>query len=549
MPQFKALNVSPWIATRSFVHDGECRAVISNELDHEFIVFDGEAARLWQFISEHPGVTIEKLSAILGYPENEVYSFIRELQEIHLLEDSSIDQTPPRHNKNYISSARYEGGSQVEASPGGTNLDAEFECQDWALERGFLWSVGWEVTYRCNEACIHCFNPGASHQKGERSYRKTNELKETEWRKMLLEMKNLGVFRLLLTGGEVALHKDFFDIFETARGMGFSVTIFTNGTLFDSEQLDRLIAGYPHRIELTLYSSESSEHDDITNLQGSFDSTLEAARYLNAAGVTVALKMSVMNNTIEKVKEFQKLCEKEGFQSGVDFNLSPGLDGAREPLLQLLPDPLSLIRQTLDPKSPLYIGTPEKAPQLDWKTLKKNSLSICGAGRTTMSISPEGHIYPCNSLPLYTGSIRNEGLEAVWKKSRLGGNNTSNPLTNWQDTTAETYYVCGTFDRCVWCQKCPGMAFLESGDERKPSTVNCRNAAARLVSYTLRSEGKNPLLLTAADLPELALRFSENKPLWDAAAHLETQISLDSVKQSLRQRARITVLSNNPIQG
>ena len=47
---------------------------------------------------------------------------------------------------------------------------------EWVTKNGFLYSTGWELTYRCNERCVHCFNPGASHVEGDKSFRKVDEV-------------------------------------------------------------------------------------------------------------------------------------------------------------------------------------------------------------------------------------------------------------------------------------------------------------------------------------------------------------------------------------
>ncbi len=543
------VRVAPWVATRAFrPASGELRAVISNELDHEFLVLEDQSANLWGAIVDSPDSTASDLAIRLNYPQDEVETFLYELVDAHLIitsGQSAEDLIAARvKSPTQIPTAgRYESGGYNEASPGGNNLEAEFEFQDWASERGFLWSASWEVTYRCNESCVHCFNPGASHVDGQRAQRKTNELKAAEWRAMLQEMKEIGVFRLLLTGGEVLLHKEIFDIIGEARTHGFAVTIFTNGTLLDEAKLSRLKLLYPHRVELSLYSPIAENHDAVTHLPGSFDKTIASVKQLVASGITVALKMCVMRETIHDIPTFYQICEGLGCEAMVDMNMSAGLDGARQPLTNLLPDAIDLIRQGFDPKSQLYVG--EKGqPHKRQSFMDLKFQFPCGAGHTLLSVTPDGNIFPCVTLPIHVGAVRERGIKEIWKTSNLGFSKNEratvagdDALSAWQSVTLEGLRFCGDFARCDWCHICPGMSMLESGDESMPSAVTCRNAAARMIAYDLIERGigeVDPNVLVA-----IKQQYASETALWEPFS--EIRISEDAIRAQLKKRGRVPV--------
>src|SRR4030095_7190721 len=64
-----------------------------------------------------------------------------------------------------------------------------------------------EISDRCNEVCVHCYQ--IQGRKGEMS---TEEIKT-----VLDELADMGVLFLTLSGGEPTLRKDFLDIVRHAR--------------------------------------------------------------------------------------------------------------------------------------------------------------------------------------------------------------------------------------------------------------------------------------------------------------------------------------------
>src|SRR5246500_3910911 len=79
-------------------------------------------------------------------------------------------------------------------------------------------SVQLDLTYRCNERCVHCYLDHQDH----------GEMTSAEIKHLLDEMAEAGVFVLTLSGGEIFLRKDFFEILEYARQLLFCVKLKTN---------------------------------------------------------------------------------------------------------------------------------------------------------------------------------------------------------------------------------------------------------------------------------------------------------------------------------
>ncbi len=99
-----------------------------------------------------------------------------------------------------------------------------------------------EVTQRCNNQCLHCYNNLSAGDPKARD----EELSFAEYRQIIDELVDAGCLWLLFTGGEIFIRKDFFDIYTYARQKGLLITLFTNGTLITSDIADELAQHHPH---------------------------------------------------------------------------------------------------------------------------------------------------------------------------------------------------------------------------------------------------------------------------------------------------------------
>ena len=129
-----------------------------------------------------------------------------------------------------------------------------------------LLTVCLELTYRCNEKCIHCYVDDRESGGGELSF--------SDYRTLLDDIRELGCMGVLLTGGEPTLHRDFFEIAFYAKRIGLMVDIYTNGLYVDDGMMDRLISLRPNSISFSFYGGKAEDHDAVTGVPGSFENSL-----------------------------------------------------------------------------------------------------------------------------------------------------------------------------------------------------------------------------------------------------------------------------------
>jgi len=104
------------------------------------------------------------------------------------------------------------------------------EMNQKALNLGLPISVHLDITYRCNERCVHCYLDHDDH----------GEMTTAEIVDVLEQLADAGVFFISLSGGEVLMRRDFFEIVERARQLLFNVKVKTNGVMIHEKEAARL---------------------------------------------------------------------------------------------------------------------------------------------------------------------------------------------------------------------------------------------------------------------------------------------------------------------
>lgn len=313
-------------------------------------------------------------------------------------------------------------------------------------------SVHFELTYRCNLRCSHCYLSRDDTRE---------ELSTKEVERTLDELAEAGCLFLTFTGGEILLRQDIFEILRTAKSKGFALALFTNGTLIDPETADLIQSLSPLRVELSIYGADSDTHDGVTGVRGSFNRSVSAARLVRERGIKVVLKCPLMKENVTKYGGVVELSKSLGANCKFDPIITPKNDGSREPLSHRLGG-----EELLEPIREL--GLYPRAP----RPINENGRELlCDAGVTTCSISPYGDVYPCVQLPMLLGNLREESFREIWRNSTV--------LSELKALKNSDLASCQVCDLSPYCSRCLGLALSEDGDLLGPSKACCQLAEVR----------------------------------------------------------------------
>lgn len=369
------------------------------------------------------------------------------------------------------------------------------EMNQKALRLGLPLSVHLDLTYRCNERCVHCY---LDHD--DRGEMTTPEIFD-----VLRQLADAGVFFLSLSGGEVLLRPDFFEIVERARQLLFNVKVKTNGTMIHEKEAARLRQLGVEQVQISVYSHRAEVHDAITKLPGSLKRTLQAIRFLKSHGLKVCLANVLMGGNFADQAGVIALARELGVAYTLDPTITPKMDGDTSILALRIPG--SDLKQVF--QSEELVGNVEEfcaPPPSPGEDIMDGF--PCSAGHTACYISPYGDVFPCVQFPLPSGNVRRQKFLDIWHHSPQ--------LNEVRSIRARDLPTCSTCAHVGTCTRCPGLAYME-GNMRGPSTADCEKSFQRtgIASANMLARSR-----AAATGPLIQIQFLAN-PLPDCAFSAE----------------------------
>lgn len=331
------------------------------------------------------------------------------------------------------------------------------EMNQKALELGVPISVHLDITYRCNERCVHCYLDHDDH--GEMT---TGEIKS-----LLNQLEEAGVFFLVLSGGEVLMRRDLFDIVSHARRLLFNVKVKTNAVMIGEKEARKLREQGVEQIQVSVYSHRPEVHDRITKLPGSFQRTIKAIRFLKAQGLKVTMANVLMTPNLFDNAGVIALAKQLGVPYTLDPTITPKMDG--DTSILALRAPASELKQVF--RNQELVGNVEEfcapPPPPDEDIMEGYP---CSAAHTACYISPYGDVFPCVQFPLPSGNVRRQKFIDIWRNSPQ--------LKEVRSIRAKDLPTCSACSHVGTCSRCPGLAYME-GNMRGPSTADCEKSFHR----------------------------------------------------------------------
>jgi MoaA/NifB/PqqE/SkfB family radical SAM enzyme len=278
------------------------------------------------------------------------------------------------------------------------------------------------ITALCNLACKYCY---AAPFTGER-------IDFNDYKRIIDESEQLGIFEIYLAGGEPLLHPHFARMLEYVVSKPFTVYILTNGTMI-TKKMASLIKNLTRKynkninVHVSLDSYELGINDVV---RGSTQSVKNGIENLLDVGLMPALGCVVTSANLHSVPSLIT----QYFPRIKEFNVMP-LIPTRQVVLHLNDliqkdywEEVKALRRTL-------VKMKNELPEISLSIMedqtafpKKEEIwqGMCNAGELKLIVKANLDVITCNIAPSFViGNLSHSTIKEVWDSFTLNKSNSA----------------------------------------------------------------------------------------------------------------------------
>ena len=261
------------------------------------------------------------------------------------------------------------------------------------------------VTNACPQNCEYCYNKN----------RQGKVMDKQTIKRVIRDLKSLGVFWLGFTGGEPLLNKDLVEITESA-GEDFALKLFTTGcTLTRQLALDLKQAGLVY-VSVSLDHWDEARHDAVRRYKGAFQTALKAVDIFKSIGgmhVSVSTVLSKELLQPDRLEEFLFFLNKLEIDEAWLSETKPAVAAFWNKDLVISEEERLMLINLQDRYNKLggmtinYLGHFESEYNFG-----------CTAGHKMVYVDAFGEVTPCVFMPMSFGNIHNSDLADIFRGMR-----------------------------------------------------------------------------------------------------------------------------------
>lgn len=352
------------------------------------------------------------------------------------------------------------------------------------------------ITGKCNLHCGYCFYAHEMHDRPD--------LSQQEWFAFFDELGRLGVRALTLSGGEVFVRKDLFELLDCIIEKRMRYSILSNGTLIDERMIARLEEKKRrlrlNSIQVSIDGSSAEIHDQSRG-KDSFVRAIRGLRLLKEAGFPATARVTLNRHNVGDLDNIARLLLEDvglpGFGTNDAMPMGAGCDNqagitllpeqqlqAMEALARLEKQYNGRVTATAGPLAKgKSFGDMERARATGEKAARwqMGSLTACGCVFNKLAVHHDGVITPCNLLAgLELGRVNRDPIPTIWKTHPI-----LKALKERRSIPMLEVPGCADCEWAPYCNgSCPGLAHSMTGDFNRANPHDCYRSFLQATGLT-----------------------------------------------------------------
>ncbi len=320
--------------------------------------------------------------------------------------------------------------------------------------------VVWELTLTCNMNCIHCGSTAGPDKQ------LLDELSTDEAISLVHQLAEIGTKRIVLSGGEPFLRKDWEEIATEIAKVGMIPTFISNGFIIDKKIVKKIVKLrkiHPWALVGLSFDGNEKIHDYLRQTPNSFKRVINALKLLNAEDIPVSIVSSISKFNIDILCEMRDILFKHKIHQWQLQKANPWGRFTKDMMItqaQFI-EMINFIVEQREKSGNVVVAGDDSGyyTYLEDKIRPECEWQGCHAGIRVLGLRSNGDVMGCLSLqePIYIeGNIREKKLREFW-----------------YDPDAFSYNRNFTKENLTgFCRKCPHGVKCRAG---------CKNSA---YSYT-----------------------------------------------------------------
>ena len=332
-----------------------------------------------------------------------------------------------------------------------------------------------ELTSGCNFNCKMCYihDTGAVPDANA-------ELSAAQWLDIGKKAADAGTLFVLLTGGEPLLRPDFAEIYTGLKKLGLMISINTNGSLLSGDTAELLEKNPPMRLNVSLYADSAAGYKSVCGVDA-YERVTAGIRRMKEAGVEVKLNASFSKYNAESYRQINSLVQELELHCQASVYMYPPIRkaGGGEQNARLSPADAAKLRirwDLLRGRGDILMDSAELIARLRTRECEDADQPgegvRCRAGHTSYWIDAKGRMMMCGMIPVFCGSVPEDGFDPCWQKTRA-----------LMKTVRMPSKCTGCSLRPVCCV-CPAACYAETGGFAEAPSYLCemsRGIASELI--------------------------------------------------------------------